>query len=161
MFLFLTVWLNFCGILFHPHHVTVTNMDIDAQKGSIALSVKIFTDDLETVLHNRYDVHSWIGTSGEHPDSRRLLNEYVNERFSVSANGDKLELATDSITIVAGAMFFYMKGEANQTISRIEVDNRLLTDFFAGQNNLVIINDGMEDFGYSLNSRNHIIELSF
>ena len=164
MVLFLTVWFNFCSVLsahHHPMYVSVTNMDVDAKKGSIALSVRIFTDDLETVLHNKYDIDGWIGTSGEHRDGRRLLREYVNERFSITVNeGEKIALVTDSMTIVEDMMWFYMKGTARQSISRIEVDNRLLTDFFSEQNNMVIINTGRNETGRILNRKTHKYELS-
>jgi hypothetical protein len=158
MFLFFAVWLN---IFLHPVSVSVTNMDIDAQKRSIELSIKLFAHDLETVLHNKHDIHSWIGTQYEHPDSRRLLKDYVNDKFTVAVNnGEKIELITDSVTLIDDAMMFYMKGKANQTINSVEIDNRLLTDYFADQTNLVIINNGSRDFAYILNRRNHNIELS-
>jgi len=161
MFLFLTVWLNFCSIFIHPVYVSMTNMDVDAQKGNIVMSVRIFTDDLETILHNKYNVHSWIGTANEHRDSRRLLVEYVKERFSINVNnGEKLHLAIDSVAIVEDAMWFYMKGVSKKTIRRVEIDNRLLTDFFSNQKNMVIINTGRDEKGHILNRKNHIIELS-
>ena len=161
MFLFLAAWLNFCSIFAHPLYVSITNMDVDAQKGNIVLSIRIFTDDLETILHNKYNVHSWIGTQSEHSDSRRLLREYVNERFSIVVNdGEKLDLATDSISIVEDAMWFYLKGTSKKAIRRMEIDNRLLTDFFAKQTNLVIINTGRNEIGRSLDRKKHIIELS-
>ena len=139
MILFLAVWFNVCSTFFaHPLYVSVTNMDIDAQKRSIELSIRIFTDDLETILHNKYNIDGWIGTPAEHRDSRQLLREYVNERFSVVVNnGEKIGLVTDSMTIIDDCMWFYMKGAAQQAIRRVEIDNRLLTDFFSNQNNLV------------------------
>jgi len=128
MVLFLTVWFNFCSIFsahHHPLYVSMTNMDIDAQKGSITLSLRIFTDDLETILHNKYDVDGWIGTPKEHRDSRRLLLEYLDERFSITVNnGEKINLVTDSITIADDVMWFYMKGTAQKKLNRIEIDNR-------------------------------------
>ena len=164
MFLFLAVWLNFCStFLVHPVYVSVTNMDIDTHRGSIVLSIRIFTDDLETVLHNKYNVDGWIGTPAEHRDCRRLLREYVNERFSIVANnGEKLHLITDSMTINDDAMWFYMKGEAKQAIRRMEIDNRLLTDFFSNQKNLVMISTGQNerDRGFSLDRKKYKIELS-
>ena len=161
MFLFFTVWLNFCSIFVHPLYVSITNMDIDARKGSVVLSISIFTDDLETILHNKYNVDGWIGTPGEHRDGRRLIREYVNERFSIVVNNDeKLDLATDSMTIVEDAMWFYMKGTSKKTIRRMEIDNRLLTDFFSRQTNLVIINTGRDEIGRKLDRKNHKIELS-
>ena len=165
MVLFLTVWLNFCSIFFvHPVYVSVTNMDVDTQKGSMVVEIRIFADDLETILHNKYNIDGWIGTPAEHRDGRRLLREYVNERFSVTVNdGEKIELVSDSITIledVEPMMRFYMKGVAMQSIRRIEIDNRLLTDFFSGQNNLVLIGVDRKESGHKLNRKNHKIEIS-
>jgi len=184
MVLFFTIWINFCSIfLAHPVFFSMTNMDIDSQKGDIVLSIRIFTDDLETILHNRYNVDGWIGTPKEHRDSRRLLSEYIHERFSVAVNkGKKLDLQTDSITIVEDSMWFYMKSAAQQTIRHVEIDNRLLTDFFSNQTNLVIISANQnetglmhrikywftgvskdvdsKEYGYKLNRKIHKIELS-
>ena len=57
-------------------------------------------------------------------------------------------------------MWFYMKGVAKQKISRIEIDNRLLTDFFFKQNNLIIISIlGKNEKGHKLDRKNHKIEL--
>ena len=154
--------INFCSIfLAHPTYISITNMDIDPQKSSIVFSIRLFTHELETVLHNKYNVDGWIGTSNEHSDSRRLLKEYVNERFSIAVNdGEKICLTTDSTAIVEESMWFFMKGKANQLIRRVEIDNRLLTDFFSNQTNLVIINNGKRDFGYKLNRKTHKIEIS-
>ena len=162
MALFFTVWIHFCSaLLAHPVNVSVTNMDVDAQKRSIELSIKMFTHDLETILHNKYNVDGWIGTPAEHGDGRRLLVEYIGERFSVSVNdGEKISLSADSTAIADESMLFYMTGQANQSIRRVEISNRLLTDFFSNQTNLVIISDGRRDFGYKLNRETHKIELS-
>jgi len=136
-------------------------MDIDAQGKSIMLTIRLFTDDLETMLHNKYNIDGWIGTSAEHSDSRKRLEEYVNERFSIAVNdGEKIVLVTDSMTIVEDSMWFYIKGVAKQAIRRIEVNNRLLTDFFEKQNNLVIINTGKNETGRILDRNNYKFELS-
>jgi len=139
----------------------MTNMDVDTKEGSVTLSLRIFTDDLETILHNKYNVDGWIGTPKEHRDCRKFLLEYLNDRFSITVNnGEKINLVTDSITIANDMMWFYMKGTAKQSINRIEVDNRVLTDFFSGQNNLVIVNTGKKDTGRVLNRKTYKFELS-
>jgi len=151
----------FSAFLVHPMYVSVTNMDIDSQKGDVVLSIRIFTDDLETILHNKYNVEGWIGTPDEHRDSRRLIGEYIHERFSVTVNnGEKLDLQTDSITITDDCMWFYMKGAAEQTIRQVEISNRLLTDFFSSQTNLVFVGTDRKENGYKLNRKTHKIELS-
>jgi hypothetical protein len=74
--------------------------------------------------------------------------------------GEKINLVTDSITIVEDMMWFYMKGTARQGIDRMEIDNRLLTDFFSSQNNIVIVHTGRDETGRVLNRQNHKMELS-
>ena len=164
MFLFLAVWLNFCGTFVHPWYISITNMDVDEQKGDIVLRINLFVDELEVVLHNKYNIDGWLGTAAEHSDSRRLLMEYVNERLSVTVNnGEKIELVTDSITFnkeEEAMLYFYMRGIAKQAIRRIEVDNRLLTEFFSNQTNLVYIDVRRGLKAYKLNRNKHKIELS-
>ncbi len=160
MTLFLVVWINFCSIFAHPVYVSFTNMDIDAQKRDISLSVKVFTDDLETVLHNKYGVDGWIGTSKEHPNCRRLIGEYVGERFAITVNrNEKLSLAVDSMVIHEDALWVHMKTHASQIIRYVEIDNRLLTDFFYTQTNLIIISTGREEKPYKLDRKKYKIEL--
>jgi len=166
MVLFLSVWFNFCSVLFaHPMYFSITSLDVDAQRRSIILSIRIFTDDLETILHNKYNVDGWIGTPIEHRDSRRLLKEYLNERFSITVNNvEKMILVTDSMVVdrdEESVIWFYLKGVAKQPIQRIEVENRLLTDFFSNQNNLVLISvDQKEKKWDKLNRKKNKIELS-
>jgi len=165
MVLIFTFLFNFCSVHFaHPMYFSVTNMDVDAQKGVIVLSIRIFTDDLETILHNKYNVDGWIGTPNEHRDSRRLLMEYLNERFSITVNHvDKMALVTDSLVVddEESVMWFYLKGVAQQPIRKIEVDNRLLTDFFSSQNNMLIISVNRKEIKWdNLNRKKYKIELS-
>ena len=160
MLLFFVVWVS--SVVLHPVYVSMTNMEVDTEEGTIDVSIRIFTDDLETVLHNKYNVHGWIGTQSEHRDSRRLLIEYVNERFSIVVNDDKaVELVTDSITIVDDMLWFSMKGAVSQPITSMEVYNRLLTDFFPSQKNLMIVGTGENERekGFNLDRRNYKVEL--
>jgi len=166
MVLVFTVWFNICSVLFaHPMYCSITNMDIDAQRRSIVLSIRLFTDDLETILHNKYNVDGWIGTPNEHRDSRQLLMEYLNERFSITVNNvEKMALVTDSIVFdkdEESVMWFYLKGVAQQPIRKIEVDNRLLNDFFSSQNNMLIISVNRKEIKWDkLNRKKYKIELS-
>lgn len=161
MTLFFAFWINFCSVSFHPLYVSITNLDVDAQEKSIAGSLRIFTEDLETVLHNKYSVHAWLGTSSEHAEGRRLLVEYVNERFSISVNrNEKLNVSVDSMKIIEDAMWFYIKAVSSQPIHFVEIENRILTDFFERQTNLVIIGIEGKEKGFKLDRKKHKIELS-
>ena len=147
----------------HHAHVSITDMEIDAKKGSIEMSVRIYTVDLERVLHDKYNIHGWMGTASEHPDSRRLLVEYLNERFSIVVNnGEKISLVTDSINIAEDMLWFYVRGAARQEIKHVEINNRLMTDFFSTQRNMMIIGTGRneEDKTFMLGRNNFKVEFT-
>lgn len=116
---------------------------------------------METVLHNKYGIDGWIGTPQEHKDCRQLIGEYLDERFTVKINhNEKVMLAKDSMVIHEDALWIYMKGKASQKINFMEINNRVLTDFFYTQTNLVIISTGKQEKGYKLDRKKHKIELS-
>ncbi len=161
MNLLLVYCVSFFGLWLHPVYVSVTNIDVNVPEKQIILSLKIFTDDLETMLHNKYDIAGWIGTKQEHPNSRKLIEAYVAERFTIEINhNEKLNLSTDSISIHEDALWLYMKGISSRPIRYVTIDNRILTDFFRSQTNLVIINTGRDEKGYKLDRDKHKIELS-
>jgi hypothetical protein len=135
-------------------------MDIDAKGKSIALSLKVFADDMETVLHNKYGIDGWIGSSREHRDARRLIGKYLNERLTIDINRrERMSLQTDSMIVNEEALWIYMKGSAFETIHYVEINHRVLTDFFRTQTNLVIIGTGKREEGYKLNREKYKIEL--
>ena len=161
MTLFVAVWMNVCSVLFHPLYVSVCNVDIDASHLLVTLSLKVFTDDVETVLHNKYSIDGWVGTPKEHRDSRRLISEYLGERLNVEVNRrNRLVLQTDSMIVNEDALWIYMTGKSADTIRHLAVENRVLTDFFRRQTNLVIIGIGKREEGYSLNRNNFKLELT-
>ncbi|MDR1667327.1 MAG: hypothetical protein LBS03_06520 [Bacteroidales bacterium] len=160
MTLIAAFWFH-CSVLFHPVYVSVANMDIDASGEGIALSLKVFADDMETVLHNKYNIDGWIGAPQEHRDSRRLIGEYLSERLVIEANRkERVLMHIDSMSIHEEALWIYMKGKSGETIRHLTIENRVLTDFFRQQTNLVIIGTGKKEEGYSLNRNHYKIEVS-
>jgi hypothetical protein len=157
---FLTLWINCYTVLAHPVYVSVANMDIDAQGKCVTVSLKVFVGDMETVLHNKYGIDGWIGTPQEHRDSKRLIGEYLGERFTMKVNRyEEIGWQTDSMVINEEALWIYMKGLSTKPIRQAVISNRLLTDFFQTQTNLLIIHtDGREE-GYKLDRKKYQIEL--
>ena len=161
MTLFISLWMSIFGLCFHPVYVSVLNMDIDQSRKEVTMSLKIFTDDLETILHNKYNIDGWIGTPREHKDCRKLISEYIDERLKISINqNEELILVKDSMKIFEDAFWIFMKCTANQKIKTMEITNRVLTDFFYSQTNLVIISTGKDEKGHKLDRKKYKIELS-
>jgi hypothetical protein len=136
-------------------------MDIDAAENRIALSLKVFADDMETMLHNKYGIHGGIGTDREHRDAKRLLMEYLGERLTIEINHrEKMTLRMDSMAIHEEAIWLYMQGKSSATMQYVTVHNRVLTDFFRTQSNLVMVSTGRKEEGYKLDKEKDKIELT-
>ncbi|MDR1672284.1 MAG: hypothetical protein LBS09_02290 [Bacteroidales bacterium] len=125
------------------------------------MSLRMFADDAETVLHNKYGIDGWIGVQGEHRDARRLLCAYLDEKLTVEANHrEKVVLTVDSIVVHEEALWVYMQGRTEDIIRHVTVQQRVLTDFFRTQSNLVIISTGKKEEGYKLDKGKDKIELT-
>ena len=144
----------------HHLHISVTDMKVDAQKGTVEMSIRMYAVDLETMLHNKYNIHERL----EEPSRfRAMLEEYVNERFSIVVNNDeRVGLVVDSITMVEEMVWFHIRGAAKRPIEHIEINNRLLTEYFSSQSNLMIISatNNERDRTFRLDRRNFKVEFA-
>ena len=54
------VLLVLCASWYHPIHVSVTNIDLDPGEGTMDLSVKVFADDFQDLIMQKYSVQLQI-----------------------------------------------------------------------------------------------------
>lgn len=161
--------LRFAGLMmllllssgFHPVHVSVTNMDIDPESGNINISIKLFSDDLEALISNRYNVQINI-TAQEDPGGKiEVLNRYIAETFNCQINGeDTVLLEFSKLKLNEEAIWLYYTYRYTGKIRKIDVGNRLMLEKFEDQTNLLILTYRDTQNGYRLNNKNTELSLN-
>ncbi len=127
----------------HPFHTSVTEMRFDARQRSFEISVRIFTDDLETALtrfNNGKPVHL---SQLPAPEADRLLERYLRAHLSV-ATGPQSRKNYQYIghETEADAQWIYLELPFAESFRNVVMQQNVLMETFGDQVNLVNLHYG-------------------
>ena len=139
---------------FHPVHVSVTNIDLEPDEGRVELSIKVFSDDFQNLILNKYSVQLRI-TEMEKPGNKiGSVNRYIGEAFQLEINGNRTgELVFDGAELNEEALWLRYSYQYGGRIKKLRVRNNLMYEVFDDQTNLVILSYNRKQFGYRMDNK--------
>jgi hypothetical protein len=152
--------LLICSSWLHPVHVSITNLDLDPVRGKVELSVKIFADDFQDLILNKYGVQLNIVEEEDPGDRITAVNQYMQEALRLVFNGNEtahLEFVSSKLN--EGAIWLFYRVEYPGKIKKVDIVNRVMLEKFTDQTNLMIVTYHDKQNGYRLDNKN--TELSF
>ena len=122
----------------HKFYLSVTQMEFDADNNRITAISRVFVDDLEETLRQRYDVQLALGTDREDEMASFYIARYVEQKLIVEMNNEPLKFSFEGFTyqndqIVLLSEFSVIPSDEYE----IKVTNALITDAYSEQQNLV------------------------
>ena len=159
--LVLFIFLNsyFCKT-FHPLHVSVTSIDFVEDKGEFKVSIKLFKDDFEKIVNNKYQVNLDIFNCNIQNADSIFIEKYILEHFSMKFDGKnilKKELHCTSICNEE-AIWVSFKFKTAKPKRTIVIKNSLMNDLYNDQKNLVIFKMKDIEKGIQFNNKTTIAE---
>jgi len=141
--------LLFLLLVFHPVHISVTNMEYNKGEKDFLVSFKVFTDDFETNIERKYGVNLNLGKEDELENADEYFSRYFRESFSFIVNGEELkepvylEKKMNDISV-----WLYYKYSISGNVKDVGIKNIIMLDIFMDQSNLLIFkyNDFEEGF---------------
>lgn len=123
----------------HKFYVSVTNISYSEKNDALQITSRVFIDDLDQLLKERYDIDAKLSTDNESELVDKYLEKYLRTKFIVQINGE------DSSYEIIGRKYdndvcvFYLEIAAIElpTVKSIQIQNELLTDMFDEQQNVV------------------------
>lgn len=144
----------------HPVHVSVTNLDLDPVRGKVELSVKIFADDFQELILQKYGVQLNIVEQEDPGDRIMTVNAYIQEALQLVFNGNEAaDLQFVESKLNEEAIWLFYRYEHPGKIRRVDILNRVMLEKFNDQTNLMIVSYDDKQNGYRLD--NKTTELSF
>lgn len=134
----------------HDFHVSVCQGQL--RDGQLQMTIKLFTDDLETALEQRMDEKLRLGTPDEHPRADSLLRDYLFNNFAIKSSsiGEKPVFVGKEVELEL--CYLYWEYSVSEPLSRLEIRNTLLFELFDDQRNLVHIETGEQIHSLFLSS---------
>lgn len=122
----------------HPVHVSVTDIEYDAERKAIEVVSHIFLDDLENhirLLQNDRFLDVLNPKGGQ--SSNDLIKNYFKERFKLTINGKEEAYNFLGYEHEGAAIYVYVEVEKIKKLKSLAVRNEVLLEFFDDQINLV------------------------
>lgn len=145
--------------IFHPVHVSVTNIEYMESEERFEVSFKLFYDDFETIISNKYNVQLFLGTEERLDNEEIYFLRYIRERFQLIADGEVLEPSFRFRKMNDDSIWLYFYFDRKTPVNKIEVINSLMMDLFLDQSNLVIFKSKGTEKGYILKSKKDKIDI--
>lgn len=154
-------WLTLWATLLHPFYVSVTEINHNAEAQSLEISIKMFSDDLEEALNQRFGETMNLGLDDEHPDADVYLALYLQDELKLSADGTPLTFTYVGKDAGIEATWAFVEATDVAALQVLSVRNALLTEQFDTQKNMVHVHYQGQTQSLLLQRRNLSGEVKF
>ena len=157
-----TVFLCLFAV-FHPFHVSVTDIEHDAQSQAVQISQRIFIDDLEQGLkafHNMERVDTFNPEDTDELDS--LIGAYLTEKVFFRLDDKDYDFNYLGSEVEGDARWCYYEIEGVNSVSKAEITNITLMEQFDDQQNIVHFksNDLLKSYKLDKDQKFHLFDFT-
>ena len=121
---------------FHKYYVSVSEVDYNQEEQTIEISSRLFVDDLENLLKERYDERLVLDDS----KSDYYINRYFQQKFKVEINQNIQVLNFIGSEIEEDLIYCYFEIKNVKEFHSIKITNEILFDLYMNQQNIIHLN---------------------
>lgn len=123
----------------HKFYLSVTNITYSEKDDAIQITSRVFIDDLEDLLRERYDIIGNLGIDIESELADEYLEKYLRAKFSLEINGELKAFDFLGRKYDTDVIIFYLEVPKVDfpSITSIQVKNEVLTDLYDEQQNVI------------------------
>ena len=142
----------------HAFHTSVTRMDYNAQAQVFEVSIRVFTDDLETTLTKDNNGRKFLVVNGDANDP--FIEKYVRKNFALlNAQKQKKPYSYVGKEQEIDATWIYLEIPCREPIAGFSVQQAVLFDAFDDQVNLLNLKYLAQKKSYIFKSEQKIQDL--
>ncbi|MFC5046822.1 DUF6702 family protein [Aquimarina hainanensis] len=128
----------------HKFYVSVTQIEYKEEEKSLQVISRVFIDDLEKVMRERYDESLTFLPEGEDPMVVSYLESYFRQKLIIRVNGEEVSCSFLGKEYENDLVLCYFEVLGVSGLDEIEVTNQALMDVFEEQQNIIHIKKGKE-----------------
>jgi hypothetical protein len=124
--------------LFHPLHLSVTDVEYDELNKTLKFTSRLFVDDIEkeirTTLNEPYlDITNPTGNRS----TNEIIAPYIKEKYKVFVNGKEEVINYLGHELEDEAIYCYFEIDKVEMINDLTIENSILLDYYDDQVNMV------------------------
>lgn len=147
------------GAAAHAFHTSLTEIQYNAKEKSLEISIRMFTDDLETALTKANNGQK-IMVGGKNDNSDAVLNKYVQQHFAIlTPQKQKKPMTVLGKELEGDATWVYVEMPNAQDFKGNILYNNIMQELFDDQTNLVNFLQPNGKKTYLFNAKTKIAEI--
>jgi len=151
--------MAFSGL--HKYYVSVTEVDYIKDKQSVQITSRLFIDDFEKVLRERYNENVVLAGKKETKEVNQYIEAYLRSKMKVRINDNDMNFIFIGKEYDVDIIQCYIEIQNVQQINSIEITNEVLFDLFEDQQNMIKTKINSKQKSFLLNQNNKIAVLNF
>lgn len=130
-------FLSTSAIALHKFYVSVTVIEYVEEKKALQIISKIFIDDIEKLLQERYDETIKLAEKDDESAINPYIERYLKEKLLINVNGKPVAFSFLGKEYENDIMVCYLEAENVEPISNMEIESKVLYNLFPEQENIV------------------------
>ncbi|MEP0263875.1 DUF6702 family protein [Dokdonia sp.] len=130
----------FMSFTMHKYYLSVTDITYDEEAASLQIITRVFYDDLEDVLRERYDEKIIVDATADQKKLDTYIKKYLTRKMKISINGEEGVLTYLGKEYEDDYVVCYIEVTEISSLQTIEIENTILMDAFSEQKNMVHTN---------------------
>lgn len=145
----------------HKYYISVTQINYVSEKESVQIISRIFIDDFENILRERYDESITLAGKNEPETVNTFVEQYLKDKIAIKVNNKKANIVFIGKEYEADIMRCYLEIEGVKSIQSIEISNKILFDLFEDQQNIIKTKINSKQKSVIQTSQNNNMVLNF
>lgn len=121
----------------HKFYLSVTEIEYKEEQKDLQIISRVFIDDLQKVLEERYDESITLSKDEESGPVKELIQKYLRSKLHISTDGKEVKLRYLGKKYDKDQLVLFIEGENLELFKKISITNAVLTDMFDDQKNVV------------------------
>lgn len=121
----------------HKYYVSVTEVEYVKEQESLQIVTRIFIDDFEKMLRERYDENITLDIGKDETQIDIYIQKYLNSKLQITINNTKQQFEFLGKEYEDDILFCYLEITDISKINNFEIVNQVLFDVFDDQQNLI------------------------
>ncbi|MEW7291011.1 DUF6702 family protein [Aquimarina sp. 2304DJ70-9] len=121
----------------HKFYVSVTQVDYNKEEQSLQIISRIFIDDIEEILKERYDSSIILDPTKEASEVDEFIKKYLTQKLEFIVNNEEVSFTFIGKEYEDDLMICYLEIENITSLETIQISNQVLMDLFEEQQNIV------------------------
>ncbi len=137
IFLVLLAFPLISAVPTHKFYVSITKIEYVKEKNSLQIITKIFIDDIEVALRERFGQDISLATSKETETADNDLKQYILQNLKIKVNGKNTQLRYLGKEYETDMVVAYLEVEPITSLKTIAIENKILMEIFPEQQNII------------------------